>query len=103
MITDVEALGQFDTLTQWSIRPPGGECMRDVALRVLGWLASEDDGVDTLVVAHGVVIRSLVGLLDRRPYDQIGLWKPRNCEAVRRDVPPGTWAALRQHVITSSG
>jgi broad specificity phosphatase PhoE len=80
----------------WAGKPPSGESLLDVALRVIGWLAIVDDGVarHTLIIAHGALIRAVLAVLDRLPREQIDLQRPGNCEAFRRDAPVGTWKEL---------
>ena len=80
----------------WSGKPPSGESLLDVALRVVGWLASVDDAAasHTLVIAHGALMRAVLATIDHVPREQIDLWRPANCEAIRRDVAVGTWREL---------
>lgn len=100
--TVVEIAAQPDHLAclrSWQGRPPSGESLLDVALRAVGWLATIDEGsndgsVDTLVVAHGALIRSVLAALDRRPRDQIDPSRPNNCELIRREVSVKTWHEL---------
>lgn len=84
--------GQFRVF-DW--RPPGGESLRDVAKRVLGFLAGVDADDRTLVVCHGAVMRAVVGVLDDMPHERIGEWFIGNCEVVERDLPVGTFARAR--------
>ena len=44
---------------------------------------------DTLLVAHGALMRAVIGVLDRVPFEAIGAWKPGNCEAVVRELELG--------------
>lgn len=81
-------------LRGWTTRPPGGETLLQVATRAAAWLATVDEDVETLVVAHGALIRALIGGLDDTPRERIGHWQPRNCELVQRRISVGTWAAL---------
>jgi broad specificity phosphatase PhoE len=79
----------------WVGKPPSGESLLDVALRVVGWLATIDDGSShTLLVAHGALMRAVLAVFDRLPRDRIDLWRPGNCEAIVRDGPMGTWKEL---------
>ncbi|MCA9710269.1 MAG: histidine phosphatase family protein [Myxococcales bacterium] len=93
-----------DRLGSWSARPPRGESLLDVALRAVAWLASVDAPEDTLVVGHGALILAVLTSLDRRPRSDLGTWRPRNCEAIRREVEPGTWMQvldeLRREALT---
>jgi broad specificity phosphatase PhoE len=93
-IAAIEAQGAAEVLLSFRRRPPGGESLHDVALRALRWLCEVDGPADTLVVAHGALIRSVIGVLDGLPEDRIGAFRPRNCELVRREVPVGHWATL---------
>jgi broad specificity phosphatase PhoE len=93
-IEDVAASGELPLLLQWGGRPTGGESLRDVALRALRWLVTVDGDCDTLIVAHGALLRGLIGVIDRTPRDRIGLWQPGNCELITRRIQPGQWAAL---------
>jgi broad specificity phosphatase PhoE len=82
-------------MATWAGKPPSGESLLDVALRVVGWLATVDDvACDTLVVAHGAVIRAVLATIDGVPRERIDTWRPGNCEAFRRNAPMGTWIGL---------
>ncbi|TPV96057.1 MAG: histidine phosphatase family protein [Myxococcales bacterium FL481] len=93
-IAAIEATGDMKIFRSWAGRPPGGESLRDVAARVLPFLAGVEDQRDTLVVAHGALIRTIVGLLDNTAPEEIGAWRPANCEFVTRDVPLGRFGQL---------
>jgi len=89
--------GESETLVSWSDRPPGGESNADLAWRVLGALADLEDRLGpgaTLVVAHGGVIRAVLGLLDGVPRDALAKAHIPNARPLARAVAPGTWAAL---------
>jgi probable phosphoglycerate mutase len=82
-------------LRGWRTRPPGGETLEAVALRAVAWLADHDDTDEAvLVVAHGALIRAVVGALDGLPHAEIGQWRPGNCEAIDRELPSGGWTTL---------
>ncbi len=98
---DIDALradGRMDVLYSWTGGPPGGESQRMLAARVLRWLAAHDDGTDTLLFAHGGLIRCVVGLVDGTDPERIGLWKVKNTEWVPRTLPRGHWARLLQEL-----
>lgn len=95
---ELEVTGEAGRMQAWDGRPPAGESLRDVALRVLAWLSEHDSGEPTLVVAHGALMRSVLGVLDGRPADEIGLWCPGNCHAETREVAPGHWHHLLEQV-----
>lgn len=94
----LEQTGQMRRLEQWEGRPPGGESLRDVASRALDFLQRQTTTGPVLIVAHGALMRSVLGLLDRMPIEQIGTFKPRNCEIYTRDVTPERFAALSRSV-----
>ncbi|MCB9684749.1 MAG: histidine phosphatase family protein [Alphaproteobacteria bacterium] len=93
--------GAMSVLTSWEGAPPEGESQEVLSVRVLAWLAANDDQ-DTLIFAHGGVIRCVVGLLDREPTERIGYGKVGNTEVITRDVAPGTFARLRQGVLQAA-
>jgi broad specificity phosphatase PhoE len=97
-VAEIEAAGHLAVLLGFRDRPPGGESLHDVAERALRWLAEVDDAADTLVVAHGALIRSVIGVLDDVPEEHIGTYRPRNCEVVRRELPVGHWATLLERL-----
>jgi len=66
--------------------PPAGESLRAVAVRALGRLADDAHGGHVLVVCHGALMRTVIGVLDDIDRGKLGLWKPDNCETVTRDV-----------------
>ena len=91
---EVRAHGGFDTLLAWNGRPPGGESLDDLRQRVLTTLAEHEDGVDTLVVCHGGVMRVVLGALDDLGAAEAARLRYANCAVEERDVPIGTWARL---------
>lgn len=93
-------LGLHDVLGGWHTAPPRGESLRDVALRALPWLAEQRDA-PTLLVAHGGVLRMLLGLLDDLPFDRFDARRVANAAPHVREVPPGRWAALLARVEAS--
>ena len=97
-LSSLRADGRMKTLLSWTGHPPGGQSGRDVAKRVIGWAASVDAVGTTLVVAHGGVIRSILGILDGLSHDSIGFGKIPNCTVMAREIPVGTWAALLKAV-----
>lgn len=56
----------------WGAHPPGGESHAEVAARAIATLRAWEDGTPTLVVAHGSLLRNVVGLLDEVPVEEIG-------------------------------
>jgi probable phosphoglycerate mutase len=93
-IAELSRVGAMEVMLSWAGSPPGGESQEVVALRAMDFLASVDDGSDTVVFAHGGLIRCVVGLLDGVDTDHIGRTKVGNVEVAARSVPPGTFARL---------
>ena len=97
----LHAIGGHEALGSLDGRPPGGESLRDVALRVLAVLDALDDGVPTMVVAHGGVLRAVLGLLDARPAVRVQkAWVPNAAPHVRV-VTRGSFGVLREAVRTA--
>ena len=94
-LDELRASGEVVLLFGWESRPPGGESQADVAARVLAWLVGLDeiDGT-TLVVAHGGVIRILLGLLDGVALEDIGRNRVANATPHTRELAAGRWAEL---------
>ena len=84
-----------ELLLGWFTRPPGGESLADVARRSLPFLAGIPpvEG-PTLVVAHGGLLRVVVGLLDGLPIEEGARWKLPNCEPMTRALEPDTFSKL---------
>lgn len=85
-VAELERDGDLPVLHAFDGRPPGGESLRDVATRALGALAGLETAAATLVVAHGALMRAVLGVIDGRPSEDIGLWKPDNCEVAVREA-----------------
>ncbi|MCB9763441.1 MAG: histidine phosphatase family protein [Alphaproteobacteria bacterium] len=92
---EIRRSGEMDLLLTWAERPPGGESQADLAARLLDFLADLEpvDG-HTLVVAHGGVIRVMLGLLDGTPVEGIGTTRIENARPIARDIEAGRWEAL---------
>ena len=82
-------------LMSWDVGPPGGgEGRRDVATRILRWLAEIDAGPNTLMVAHGTLLGAIIGLLDQTPVDRIGWSFMPNATLFKRQIAPNQWNTL---------
>ena len=94
-LDDVRSSGESHLLTAWHQAPPGGESNALLARRSLNYLASLGD-VDgpSLVVAHGGLIRVVLGLIDGLDYERIGRVRIENCDAIFRELPQGGFADL---------
>jgi len=89
-------------LTQWTGSAPGGETLAALADRVLSTLAAlPPTSGTTLLVAHGGVIRVLLGLLDGTPPDSLWTRRIANASPVPVQVPPGTWGRLHAALATA--
>lgn len=95
----MRASGEMDRLLSWTGAAPGGESHRDMAHRAIPWLATLDPEPDTLVVAHGGMIRTLVGLLDGDDPEVLGQRWVQNCECVHRSVDATTWGTILQRLL----
>lgn len=83
----------------WNGRPPGGESLRDVARRVVGYLAGlEPTTGTTLVVAHASVLKVVWGLLGGVNPAAMGRMQIRNAVPFVREVSPHAWQLLCQAV-----
>lgn len=93
----VQEVGGRDVFFQVDGRPPKGESLLDVALRMLPWLDSLPPADHTLVVAHGGTLAILLGLLDDKPWPDMARERVANATPIVREVAPGTWRqALRR-------
>jgi broad specificity phosphatase PhoE len=94
-LAEIRAEGQSHRLIDWHGKPPGGESMAELAARVMPFFAGleEVDGT-TLIVAHGGLIRVVLGLVDGLDYSEIGPLKIANCEPHYREIPHGGFAEL---------
>lgn len=93
-LADLDRSGDMQHLMGFDGAPPGGESLRQVARRVLGYLAGREQPGHTLVVAHGALMRGVVGVLDDLPSSEYGRWRPSNCELVTRELPVGALATI---------
>lgn len=102
-LAELRADGRVQTLLGWGSRPPGGESHADMAMRVLPALArwELEDVASTLIVAHGGLIRTLVGLLDAVPREEIGEIRIPNAVPLVRDLPAGGWSQLAAQLASS--
>lgn len=92
----LRADGVMAKLITWDWAPDGGESHLDLARRAVPFLATVDHGGHLLVVAHGGLIRVLVGLLDDLPTDAIGRVAYDNGVPVHREAVTGRWATLER-------
>ncbi|MCB9668487.1 MAG: histidine phosphatase family protein [Alphaproteobacteria bacterium] len=93
---ELEAAGLKDVLLTHDGRPPGGESHADLRERGLRTLAELDAPVDTLVVAHGGILRAILSALDGLSAAEATRLRLPNTGIQTRAVVPGTWAALHE-------
>ena len=87
----VRAEGLSHRLTDWWGAPPGGESNAQLGKRVLTYLAALPPiSGNTLIVAHGGLIRVVLGLIDHQKYSEIGKTVIQNCVPHLRELPEGT-------------
>lgn len=95
---ELEALGLREVLYGWDTRPPGGESLRDATRRAVSALASAGVTDAALVVAHGGVLRGLLGLLDGPGFDEAPRRIVNNAELIVRELPADGWARLAERL-----
>ncbi len=90
----------FEVLHDFRRRPPEGESLADVASRAIAWLDTLPpvEG-PTLVVAHGGVLRALLGLIDGLPEAEIPRRQVANTQAFVRVVRPEVWRRLHARCL----
>ena len=81
-------------LMRWDLGPPGGEAPRDVARRFIRFFAGLPEGGETLVVAHGLALKAVLGLVDGTPTEAITSGAYRNLHREERWVEPSLWTGL---------
>ncbi|MBK8718295.1 MAG: histidine phosphatase family protein [Deltaproteobacteria bacterium] len=94
-LADLEHTGDLALLADFEGQPPGGESLRAVTRRVLTFLAAREvDHGHTLVVAHGAMMRGVLGTMEGLARDGTASWRLANCEVVSRELPRGRLAAI---------
>ena len=86
--------GEREILFTWQGHAPGGESLSDISIRATRFLQSLPQSETTLVVAHGGIIRALVGLLDGTERSQIGKLNVVNAQPIERWIPEHRWLEL---------
>ena len=98
----LRADGRVETLLGWTTAPPGGESHLSLALRALPALVALTEAPTTLLVAHGGLLRALLGLLDGVPLEEIGRRRVANAAPISRDLSPGIWAEHYERLLISA-
>ncbi|CAN0459562.1 unnamed protein product, partial [Ectocarpus fasciculatus] len=78
-------------LLGWERAPKGGESLAVLARRCLGSVEQVPLQGETLIFAHGGVIRVLSGMLDRLTTEQIASRRIENAAPLIREVGEGVW------------
>lgn len=91
-IEGLRARGLDACLRTWWERPPGGESLLDVARRTISWIATIDDGRDTLLVTHGALMRAVFCVVDGRSREDVAEVRLENCALITYELPAGVWA-----------
>jgi broad specificity phosphatase PhoE len=95
-VADLRDDGRIDHILQWHNRPPDGESLAELMGRVLPALQAGADGQATLVVAHGGVLRGVVGLLDGLTQHEAARLRIENAIPMNRMVRTAVWTQLRE-------
>jgi broad specificity phosphatase PhoE len=93
-LQELRADGRVERLLDWHARPPGGESLADLMGRVLPALAAHQGPEPTLVVAHGGVLRGVLGLLDGLDLAEAARLRVANAVPLPRTLPPGSLERL---------
>ena len=81
-------------LISWNGHAPGGESLADVANRAVELLSEIQPQGPVLIVAHGGLIRALLGLIDGTPLDEIGQVNIPNAVPIAREINSEQWAEI---------
>ena len=86
--------GEREILFTWQGHAPGGESLKDISMRAVPFLNSIPPIGPILIVAHGGLIRALLGLLDRTERAHIGKLNIANAQPIERWVPEQRWLEI---------
>lgn len=101
-LEELRADGRNAVLYGWTTAPPGGESHLDLVNRALPALIELGEAPRTLMVAHGGLLRALLGLLDGVELESIGRNRIANAAPILRDLPNGIWASLYERLLSSA-
>ena len=93
-IDAIQQSGQREILLTWTGHAPGGESLADISLRAIRLLHTVHATGPVLIVAHGGLIRALLGLLDRTERSQIGRINIANAQPIERWVAENRWIEI---------
>ena len=90
--------GKSHRLTAWHGAPPNGESNAELGHRVFTYLSGlAPISGNTLIVAHGGLIRVVLGVIDGCEYEAIGKMAIENCVPHFRELPNGRFHQLLKH------
>lgn len=95
---ELRATGEMEKMLAWKGAPVNGESAYAIAVRALTFLSQQEDADSCLMVAHGGVIRTLLGLLDGIATDHIGRTVIPNAKVLVREVEDGRFAQLLSQI-----
>ena len=97
-IDRLKETGERDVLLTWEGAAPGGESLAQICARAVALLATLPTQGPTLLVAHGGLIRGLLGLLDGDGKNEIGKRHVANAVPIVRWVPNGRWIEILRNL-----
>lgn len=95
---ELRATGEMEKMLAWKGAPINGESAYDIALRSLTFLSQQEEADSSLIVAHGGVIRTLLGLIDGIATDQIGRTVIPNAIVLTREIEGGLFRQLLTYI-----
>jgi len=93
-IDTLKESGEREILLTWHGHAPGGESLAQISFRAIQFLSSIPIHGPTIVVAHGGLIRALLGLLDKTDKADIGRVNIPNAEPIERYIKDGAWLEI---------
>ena len=83
----------------WTRRAPGGESLLDVAERSVDFLTAVEPGESILIVGHGGLLRTLIGLIDGVPRVEIGETEVPHAQIITRDLAKDVWRGIASTLL----
>jgi probable phosphoglycerate mutase len=93
-LKELRRINGMAQLLSWEGRPPGGESQRDVARRILTWMAEHEPDQRSVLFVHGGIIRVITGLFDGLAPEDIGKRKIANAQLIRQQITQSEIHAL---------
>jgi len=95
----VQSQSPHQTPMAWNRKAPGGESLNDVARRAVALLASLQPSEANLIVSHGGLLRTIIGLTDGVPKSVLGETAIPNAQFIIRDMENGRWSAIADELL----